>query len=709
MRTRRAAQGSWVSGGMSSDSQATGVVRLDDAWATDSSQVGAKAAALAKANAGGLPVLPGFVLTTSAVDRLRSGNDTSIEDALVTAWRSLTDDEQRPVIVRSSSTVEDGETESHAGVFTSVLGVRTWNAFQDAVRQVIDSADGAPMAVLVQPFIEPKWAGVLFGVDPVTSDDDHLVVAAVPGGPDRLVSGVVDGIHLVLTHHGRVLETSDEASRRLLGWPVRRSLAQLSRRVEVQFGGHQDIEWAVERNGRVVLLQSRPITTLARRAHGAGPVLGPGPVAETFGGPLAPLEEDLWVAPLREGLRRALTITGAASRRQLAASPVVVTVGGRVAADLRLLGVPVGRRSILARLDPRPPARRLVAAWRVGRLRAALPALAEDVIDEIDADLRSIPPLETLDPAALLRLLRRSHQTLTSLHGYEALAGLLLDESQQASTAAAAALRVLATSRSTEADPSRDDDEADDDLVARYPVLLALVPPSIEAGVRLPAAPSVLPPEPQPGRESERGWGDAAAREMLRLRIRWVQELTARAARALGAVLVERGAMTDPGQVAWLPLERLALVVRGAAQIRRRPTDLRVAPGPPLPAAFQLSAAGEVVPLRPAKAGAGRGAGGGRGVGPVHNDSSTKPAAGSVLVVRNLDPALAGVLPELAGLVAETGSVLSHLAILAREYGIPTVVGVEGAVDRFRPGVRIVVDGSTGEVAPVDDNERGAA
>ena len=49
-------------------------------------------------------------------------------------------------------------------------------------------------------------------------------------------------------------------------------------------------------------------------------------------------------------------------------------------------------------------------------------------------------------------------------------------------------------------------------------------------------------------------------------------------------------------------------------------------------------------------------------------------------------------------MVSETGSVLSHLAILAREYGVPTVVGVHDAVERFPVGVLLVVDGTTGEV-----------
>ena len=69
-----------------------------------------------------------------------------------------------------------------------------------------------------------------------------------------------------------------------------------------------------------------------------------------------------------------------------------------------------------------------------------------------------------------------------------------------------------------------------------------------------------------------------------------------------------------------------------------------------------------------------------------------------VLVVRTLEPGLAGLLPRAAGLVAETGSVLSHLAILARELGVPTVVGVSDALERFPSGSTVIVDGSTGEV-----------
>ena len=106
---------------------------------------------------------------------------------------------------------------------------------------------------------------------------------------------------------------------------------------------------------------------------------------------------------------------------------------------------------------------------------------------------------------------------------------------------------------------------------------------------------------------------------------------------------------------------------------------------------------------------AGRGAGGGRGAGPVHIGTEEAPSPGDVLVVRTLDPALAPVLPGLGGLVAETGSVLSHLAILAREYGVPTVVGLAGATERFVDGTWVLVDGSTGDVEGLEAGEWGAA
>jgi pyruvate,water dikinase len=71
---------------------------------------------------------------------------------------------------------------------------------------------------------------------------------------------------------------------------------------------------------------------------------------------------------------------------------------------------------------------------------------------------------------------------------------------------------------------------------------------------------------------------------------------------------------------------------------------------------------------------------------------------GDVLVTQVAGPALTAVLPRVAGVVAELGGSTSHLAALARERGIPAVLGVGEATRRIPPGATVAVDGVTGIV-----------
>lgn len=691
-------------------SRADTVVDLHDRRSLDPVLVGAKAASLARAARYGLPVLPGFVLTTAATDpgdgRL---SGAVVDQELEVAWRRLSEAGRRRLVVRSSSTIEDGNATSLAGVFTSVLDVEGWEAFLMAVeavlasRKTVPGLENAPMAVLVQPQLDPRAGGVLFGADPVTGRTDRLVVAAVEGGPDQLVSGAVDGANYLLSPRGRRLRAEHRVGAVTRG--DLRSLARLAEKVAEVFGGPQDVEWAIGHDGTLHLLQSRPITSLGRESRATGPIFGPGPVAETFPHALSPLEEELWVRPLRTGLAEALALVGVATPRQLAVSPVVVTVGGRVAVDLSLFGeVPV-RRTVLARLDPRPPARRLRASWRVGRLRAALPALARDLLAEADGQLLAVGPLAPQSDRELIELLHRSYQALVALHGHEVMVGLLVATGAPGTTGAALALRVLAEARA--------DGVPEDEIPGRHPVVLALVPPVIGPATALPptaALASLVPPHGAVAPDEA-----VMLREALRLRVRWVQELTARAAWELGERLRARGSLPATELVRCLTLAQLSVAAGVPTTDRLLGVECRnAALVAPLPAAFRMTPEGEVVELRVAaknKIG-GRAAGGGRGSGRVHGGDGM-PDAGSVLVVRTLDPALASVLPHLGGLVAETGSVLSHLAVLAREFGVPVVVGVPDALRRFPPGSEVLVDGTTGEVAvlagPDLDAPHGAA
>ncbi|MDS4026416.1 MAG: PEP/pyruvate-binding domain-containing protein [Candidatus Contendobacter sp.] len=75
-------------------------------------------------------------------------------------------------------------------------------------------------------------------------------------------------------------------------------------------------------------------------------------------------------------------------------------------------------------------------------------------------------------------------------------------------------------------------------------------------------------------------------------------------------------------------------------------------------------------------------------------------AAGDVLVAPSTDPAWTPLFLRAAALVTETGGFISHGAIVAREYGIPAVVNVPGAMRRIAQGTRLTVNGNTGRVVP---------
>ncbi|MFI6514299.1 PEP/pyruvate-binding domain-containing protein [Spirillospora sp. NPDC050679] len=693
-------------------------IDLADPLATAPDRTGAKAANLALAARHDLPTLPGFVIPVQCTAGEQRYRDTG---ELRAAWARLSRDGERPLVVRSSATDEDGATSSMAGRFVSVPDVRGWSAFVRAVREVTASASRpGTMAVLVQPRLEAASGGVMFGADPVDGRTDRVIVSAVAGGPQALVGGEADGTRYALTRRGR--QVGGDGPGGPLARAQLRELARLAARAAAVFGGPQDIEFAFDAEGRLWLLQSRPVTALAPVAPRRAPLLGPGPVAETLPDPLSPLEEDLWVAPLDRGLGEALAFAGTVSRRALRRSPTVRLVDGRAAADLGRLGAAPGRPSRLRLLDPVPPARRLAAAWRVGRLRADLPALAASTAASVDADLAAVPPLAELADADLVAALHWTRATLAALHGLESLAGALLPPGEGEASAAERGLAALA----------RGVDEPLSD-----PSVLALTPPAVAPPPRPPTALSstALSPAPTP-LATRRSGPDAPAtarperpettrrrpdppaspadpvrrahetrelpaRELLRLRIRWVQELGARVAWAAGSRLAASGALERPELVRALRLEELEAVLLGGAlpaELERRPAPPRSAP---LPAAFRL--AGErIVAESPPPGDGARPAGGGRGSGPVHSGPGAPPP-GSVLVVDTLAPSLAVWLPRLSGVVSETGSPLSHLAILARELGVPAVVGLRGALDRFPPGTEVLVDGGTGRVEVLRD------
>jgi pyruvate,water dikinase len=71
---------------------------------------------------------------------------------------------------------------------------------------------------------------------------------------------------------------------------------------------------------------------------------------------------------------------------------------------------------------------------------------------------------------------------------------------------------------------------------------------------------------------------------------------------------------------------------------------------------------------------------------------------GDVLVTESTSEAFNILLPLLGAIVTDRGGLLSHAAIVAREYGIPSVVGTREATILIADGARVIVDGDKGEV-----------
>jgi len=67
-----------------------------------------------------------------------------------------------------------------------------------------------------------------------------------------------------------------------------------------------------------------------------------------------------------------------------------------------------------------------------------------------------------------------------------------------------------------------------------------------------------------------------------------------------------------------------------------------------------------------------------------------------ILVASNTDPGWTAVFSKIGGLVTETGGILSHGAVVSREYGIPAVTAVKGATKILKTGQKVTLDGNEG-------------
>jgi pyruvate,water dikinase len=226
--------------------------------------------------------------------------DSSLVAEIESRCRALAADR---LSVRSSATAEDLPSHSFAGLYDTYLGIanvedclmaikKCWaslwteRAYNYRQKNGFDHLK-AKMAVIVQSLIPADASGVLFTADPVTCDDNRIIIEACLGLGDALVSGKVTPDRVVLNksnisilsrtvsqktiqhivpQQGGIEEQNvpaDLASAPCINNEMAQKLAELAIKAETEFGCPQDIEWAICRN-EIFLLQSRPITTIRK-------------------------------------------------------------------------------------------------------------------------------------------------------------------------------------------------------------------------------------------------------------------------------------------------------------------------------------------------------------------------------------------------------------------------------------------------------------
>jgi pyruvate,water dikinase len=86
----------------------------------------------------------------------------------------------------------------------------------------------------------------------------------------------------------------------------------------------------------------------------------------------------------------------------------------------------------------------------------------------------------------------------------------------------------------------------------------------------------------------------------------------------------------------------------------------------------------------------------------IFNPHETQLAPGEILVCPGTDPAWTPLFMVAGGLITEVGGMMTHGSVVAREYGIPAVVGVHQATTRLKTGQRIRMDGTAGKISILD-------
>ncbi len=313
------------------------IVWFGDLTKDDVKIAGGKGANLGEMYRNGLPVPPGFVVTSEAyfdflkanklnkkikdilkrtdvynTDELEDASEEikkiilnakvpkEIENDIKAAYKTLRGREKEYyVAVRSSATAEDLPDASFAGQQKTFLNVpndkellnaakKCWASLFEARAIFYREEKGydhmkVGLAAVVQEMVQSEKSGVMFTVNPTSNNPDEIVIEAVYGLGEAIVSGevtpdtyIVDKKSLKIkdkhiseqkfmivkvgntTVHTNVRE--DLRGKQKIPDKMVIELAKFARKIEKHYGKPQDIEWAIQKNN-IYIVQSRPVTT----------------------------------------------------------------------------------------------------------------------------------------------------------------------------------------------------------------------------------------------------------------------------------------------------------------------------------------------------------------------------------------------------------------------------------------------------------------
>ncbi|HEQ71385.1 MAG TPA: phosphoenolpyruvate synthase, partial [Spirochaetia bacterium] len=315
------------------------VVWFNEVNKEDIPLVGGKGANLGEMTAAGIPVPQGFIVTASAYfdfiektgirDRIKSILDPvnvhdsrQLQDAAAQVQEII---KQAPMIpelakeiesayaqmgsglvaVRSSATAEDLPEASFAGQQATFLNIEGGAEVVKAVQNCWASLFGARaifyrqeqgfehfkvgIAVPVQRMVQSEAAGVMFTVEPNTSDLSKITIEAVLGLGEMIVSGDVTPDHYLVDKQSETIikkeikkqewklvkagkPTAEDPNIKINLTPLEQAaqkitdeeiitLAKLGNKLEQHYGHPQDVEWARE-GGKMYIVQTRPVTTI---------------------------------------------------------------------------------------------------------------------------------------------------------------------------------------------------------------------------------------------------------------------------------------------------------------------------------------------------------------------------------------------------------------------------------------------------------------